>query len=137
MDHAACPGKWSPSQVVEHVAITLEESGNVVTGVPSKFPSIPRFLRPLVRLIFNWILKRQAFPKGKTPAPFDPSAGPATPADARVRLKGAEAKFDQGCRTCATGSGDVASTVFGTVPLGDYVRFQALHVRHHIKQMPA
>ncbi len=131
------PGKWSPSQVVEHVALSLEQSGNVVAGVPSKFPSLPRLARPLVRLVFRWILKRQAFPKGKTPKPFDPSAGPATPGEARVRLEGAATKFDQGCRTCATGSGDVASTVFGKVPLEDYVKFQALHVRHHIKQMPS
>jgi len=29
------PGKWSPSQVVEHVARALEESANVVAGTPS------------------------------------------------------------------------------------------------------
>ncbi len=131
------PGKWSPSQVVEHVALSLEQSGNVVAGVPSKFPSLPRLARPIVRLIFRWILKRQAFPKGKTPKPFDPAAGPATPAEARVRLKGAEATFDQECRTCATDRSDVESTVFGTIPLEDYVKFQALHVRHHINQMPS
>lgn len=34
------PGKWSPSQVVEHVARALEESGHVAAGRPSKFPSI-------------------------------------------------------------------------------------------------
>jgi hypothetical protein len=130
-------GKWSPQQVVEHVALSLEESGNVVAGVPSKFPSLPRLVRPLVRLIFRWILKRQAFPKGKTPKPFDPAAGPATPAEASVRLKGAEATFDQECRTCAKDRSDVESTVFGTIPLEDYVKFQALHVRHHIKQMPS
>ncbi len=131
------PDKWAPQQVVEHVAITLEQSANVVAGTPSKFPSLPRLARPIIRLVFRWILKRQAFPKGKTPKPFDPAAGPATPAEARVRLKGAEATFDQECRTCAKDKSDVTSTVFGTVPLGDYVRFQALHVRHHIKQMPS
>ena len=131
------PGKWSPSQVVEHVALSMEQSGNVVAGVPSKFPSLPRLVRPLVRLIFRWILKKRSFPKGKTPKPFDPAAGPATPAEASVRLKGAEATFDQECRTCATDRSDVESTVFGTIPLEDYVKFQALHVRHHIKQMPA
>ncbi len=117
------------------MALSLEESGNVVAGLPSKFPSLPRLARPIVRLVFRWILKRQAFPKGKTPKPFDPAAGPATPAEARVRLKGAEATFDQECRTCATDRSDVESTVFGTILLEDYVKFQALHVRHHIKQM--
>ena len=131
------PGKWSPSQVVEHVARSMEESANVAAGVPSKFPSLPRLIRPVVRLIFRWILRRQSFPKGKTPKPFDPATGSATPAEARVRLEEATTKFDQECRTCAGDGGAVESTVFGTIPLDDYVRFQALHVRHHTKQLPS
>ena len=127
--------KWSPSQVVEHTALVLEQSANVVSGTPSKFPSLPRLARPLVRLVFKWILRKQSFPKGKTPKPFDPAAGPGTPAEARVRLEGAEATFDQACRTCAKDRSDVTSTVFGRIQLEDYVKFQALHVRHHIKQM--
>ena len=83
------PGKWSPSQVVEHVARGLEEAGNVVSGAPS-IPMPPAFLRPLVRLFFNRILKKDAFPKGwKSNKAFDPASGPATPAQARVRLEGA------------------------------------------------
>lgn len=48
------PGKWSPSQVVEHVARALEESANVIEGKPTRFPALPFFLRPVVRgLFFN------------------------------------------------------------------------------------
>jgi hypothetical protein len=57
------PGKWSPSQVVEHVAGGLEEAANVVSGAPS-IPMPPAFLRPLLRLYFNRILKKGVFPKG-------------------------------------------------------------------------
>ena len=60
------PGKWSPSQVVEHVARGLEEAANVVSGAPS-IPMPPAFLRPLVRLYFNRILKKGVFPKGWRP----------------------------------------------------------------------
>jgi hypothetical protein len=35
---ARAPGKWSPSQIVEHVARSLEESANMAAGRPSKFP---------------------------------------------------------------------------------------------------
>ncbi len=34
-------GKWSPAQVTEHVALSLEESANLVAGRPSKFPKLP------------------------------------------------------------------------------------------------
>jgi len=37
------PGKWSPSQLVEHVARSLEESANEVRGVRSKFPNCRSF----------------------------------------------------------------------------------------------
>src|SRR5262245_33869281 len=80
------PGKWSPSQIVEHVARSLEESANVVSGAPSKFPTLPTFVRPLVRgVFFNRVLKKSAFPKAKTRKAFDPESGPTSPDLARVR----------------------------------------------------
>ena len=94
------PGKWSPSQVAEHVARIMEESANVAAGVPSKFPTIPFFLRPIARIVvFKRILRRKSFLKMKTGEGFDPPAGPATVAQARVRLESALKKFDQACRS--------------------------------------
>ena len=131
------PGKWSPSQVVEHVARIMEESANVAADRPSKFPTIPFFLRPIVRvLVFKRTLWRKAFPKMKAIAAFVPAAGSATPADGCVRLQGALTRFDQACRARAASGQDVASTIFGAVPVADFARFQELHVRHHILQMP-
>jgi len=131
------PGKWSPSQVVEHVARGLEEGANVVSGAPSlRMP--PAFLRPLLRLLFfNRILKKAAFPKGfKAHKAMNPPSGPATPAQARVRLEGALARFDQECRRRAASGQHVVSTGFGTVSVVDFVRFSAIHTRHHRQQMP-
>ena len=134
------PGKWSPSQVVEHVARGLEEGANIVSGAPS-IPMPPAFLllllRPLARLIFNRTLKKGVFPKGfKAHKAMNPTSGPATPAEARVRLEGALARFDQECRRRVASGQHVVSTGFGTVSVEDYVRFSALHTRHHCKQMP-
>lgn len=131
------PGKWSPSQIAEHVARSLDESANVVSGAPAKFPNLPFFLRPVARgLVFNRVLRRSAFPRAKTNKAMDPASGPATPAEARVRLETALARFDRGCRTCAEAGGAVASATFGTVSVVDYARFIELHTRHHCKQMP-
>ena len=130
------PGKWSPSQVVEHVARGLEEGANVVSGAPS-IPMPPAFLRPLLRLLFfNRILKKDAFPKGfKAHKAMNPTSGPATPAEARVRLEAALARFDQECRR-RVASGQHVVSIFGTLPVEDLVRFNAIHTRHHCKQMP-
>ena len=125
------PGKWSPSQVVEHVARGLEEAVNVVSGAPS-IPMPPAFLRPLARLYFNRILKKGVFPKGwKAAKALNPASGPATPAQARVRLEGALARFDQECRRRAASGQHLVSTGFGTVSVEDFVTFNALHTRHH------
>jgi hypothetical protein len=134
---ARAPGKWSPSQIVEHVARSLDESANVVSGTPSKFPKLPFFLRPVARgLLFNRVLRRGAFPKARTNKALDPAVGPATPAEARARLEGALARFDRECRACAKAGGFVASATFGRVSVADYARFIELHTRHHCKQVP-
>jgi hypothetical protein len=132
------PGKWSASQIVEHVARSLEESANMVSGAPSAFPSLPFFLRPIVRrFLFNRVLRTGAFPKGRTNRAMNPASGPASPAEARARLEQALERFDRECRECAQTGGMVPSKTFGTVPVGDYARFIELHTRHHCRQMPA
>ncbi len=130
-------GKWSPSQVVEHVARALEESAHVVAGVPSKFPTLPGVVRPIVRaLFFNRVLRNGAFPKARTVKPLDPLSGPATPAEGRARLEAALAEFEKACRERAARGERVPSTVFGSVSVADFARFQEIHARHHRKQMP-
>lgn len=131
------PGKWSPSQVVEHVAMSLDESAKRVSGQPSNLPKVPSFLHPLVRtLLFKRVLKNRTFPKARTNKAMNPASGPATPADARIRLETALAQFDRACRACASTSGTVASPAFGTVPVEDYAQFIEIHTRHHCKQLP-
>jgi hypothetical protein len=132
------PGKWSPSQLVEHVARSLEESANEVAGVRSKFPNLPFFLKPVARMfLFNRVLKNGTFPRARTSRPFNPDAGPATPAEARQRLEFAARRFDAACRARAAKEDEIATTVFGVVKLSDYARFQEIHTRHHTKQMQA
>ncbi len=134
---APAPGKWSPSQIVEHVARSLEEAAHVVAGKPSKLPALPFFLRPLVRrLLFKRVLRTNAFPKSRTNKAMNPISGSESPAAARVRLEQALRDFDRECRACETSGRSVTSAAFGTVPLNEYARFIAIHTRHHCKQMP-
>jgi hypothetical protein len=132
------PGKWTPSQVVEHVARIMDESTNVVAGVPSRFPKLPIFLRPIVRiLVFRRTLRKNAFPNMKAIPAMDPACGSDTPAEARVRLEGAFRRFDQACRARAASGENVESTIFGPVAVAEFARFQELHVRHHHLQIPS
>jgi hypothetical protein len=129
-------GKWSPSQIAEHVARSLEESANMAAGRPSKFPKLPAVVHPIVRgLLFRRVLRKAVFPKAKTNKAMNPASGPATPAEGRVRLETAHQKFDEACRQTASLGEPMRTTIFGAVPVEDYVRFMELHTRHHGKQM--
>jgi hypothetical protein len=132
------PGKWSPSQIVEHVAIVLEDSANIVLEIPSKFPKLPAVVRPLLRhFFFNRVLKKGTFPNTRTIKALDPLSGPSTPAAGRVRLETAVVKFEEACRVRAALRQPINTTSFGAVSVADFARFQELHTRHHLKQMPS
>lgn len=133
---ARAPGKWSPSQIVEHVARSLEESANMAAGRPSKFPRLPAVIHPVVRgLLFNRVLRKGGFPKAKTNKAMNPASGPTSPAEGRARLEAAHQQFDVACRQVASSGERLRTTTFGAVPVEDYVRFMEIHTRHHGKQM--
>ena len=131
------PGKWSPSQIVEHVARGIEEAANIAAGRPSKVPMPPAVVRLIGRFFFKRVLRKAAFPKGfKAHKALNPASGPSTPAEGRIRLETAHQKFDEVCRRIAA-DGRPMTTAFGLVPVQDCVRFSELHTRHHSKQMAA
>jgi Protein of unknown function (DUF1569) len=134
-DAPCAPGKWSPSQIVEHVARSYEASVNVASGQPSAFPNVPTFLHPLVRIVFRRILRRGALPKGRTTKAMNPAAGAATPADGRTRLMAAHQRFEAACRTVAARRTPMNTPMFGAVAVEDFVRFMELHTRHHLRQI--
>jgi hypothetical protein len=132
---ARAPGKWSPSQVAEHIARSIEASAHDIAGRPSNFPNLPWIVRPLARtLLFRRVLKNGGFPRAKTNAAMNPASGPESAEAAAARLEAAWNQFATECAR-AEARGTVTSCIFGSVPLRDYVRFQELHVRHHRRQM--
>ncbi len=135
-DAPCAPGKWSPSQIVEHVTRTYEASVNVAAGQPSAFPRIPTVVHPLLRLVFRRILKRGVLPNGRTTKAMNPAEGAATPAEGRTRLMAAHERFEAACRTVAARRTPMNTPMFGAVAVEDFVRFMELHTRHHARQIP-
>ena len=130
------PKKWSPAQVVEHVARSLEEAARDMAGQRSRLPQLPTPLRFVARkLLFERVLARGAFPRARTNKAMDPATGPESPAAAGLRLEAAWRTFAEACKAVSEGGGPATSHVFGAVPLADYVRFQEIHTQHHRAQM--
>ena len=131
------PGKWSPGQVTEHVAIAYEVARAILNGTFSG-RAAPRPLRPLIRTFaFNPILRTGRFRKGtKAPAPFQPTASPASVADLTARLQAAAGAFEVELEAAARlGRTFLDHPFFGQVALLDYSRLQAIHTRHHCQQL--
>jgi len=131
-------GKWSPAQVVEHIALTYEYS-RAVLNHDAPGPAAPRFLRPLVRSFFvKPVLKRGSFRRnGRAPSMFQPSSVPGDAAELLPRLETAVRGFEEAVRAVdRSGRATLDHPFFGTMPVTDYLRLQAIHARHHRAQLP-
>lgn len=135
---ARAEGAWTPGQIVEHLAITYEYSRDVVIGT-AKGGSAPRLLRPLVRwFVVDSPLKAGKFTrKAKAPGMLRPSASAAPAAELVDRLNRAVTAFESAIRSGHPEARHaLVHPFFGRMPTIDYVRFQALHTRHHRAQLP-
>jgi hypothetical protein len=129
------PGKWSPSQIVEHVARSYDGAVQMAGGLPSAFPRLPVVIHP--RVVFRHLLRKGSFPNGRTTKAMNPLAGPSTPAEGRARLAAAHERFEAACRDLAARGAPMRTTMFGAVPVEDFVRFLEIHTRHHDQQIGA
>ena len=128
------PGKWSPGQVVEHVARAYEVNRGILHGGPAPV-SAPRWVRPLIRrFLLAPVLRRGRFiPGSKSPRAFQPDPSPAEPTQALARLAAASASFEADAASLPAGTVD--HPFFGRLPVSDFVRLQEIHTRHHREQL--
>jgi len=125
-------GKWSPAQIVEHVARAFEENANDLSGKETLLPSLPAPLRFIARkVVFDGAARKGTLPRAKTNKAMNPANGPETPEAGRARLDEAWATFAAAVEAAAEQGDRARSSVFGEVDLPAFVRFQAVHTRHH------
>jgi DinB superfamily len=133
----AAPGKWSPAQVTEHVALAYERTRELLTRPPGR--GIPRLFRLLIRHFYvRPILKNGRFPsKAKAPKPFQPSGAPPLAEALCARLEAAAHGLEEDFEgQISAGKEILDHPVFGRVNLVDALRFQAIHTAHHRRQLP-
>ena len=131
-------GKWTPAQIVDHIAVTTEVALKAINGDPA-MGSIPKFLRFIPRKLgFDPTIKKGRFPeKQRGPAVFAPStANPSYEASVE-KLNRALAALETHVRgVMAKGQHSFEHSFFGRVSIPDYIRFGTLHVQHHERQLP-
>jgi len=136
----APPGKWTPAQIVEHLALGLESSAAAFAGRRAKPPMArrPTTLRAKLGKLFVFGLGRfppgLRAPEGATPAP-------------RVERAAAEARFRRGLDLWDQVEREllpvrphdlfVKHPALGDLTMGEWLRFHAIHARHHARQIRA
>lgn len=131
------PGKWSPAQIVDHVATSTEVALKAIKGDKS-VGSFPRIFRAIPReMVFNSTIKKGAFPgKMRGPAIFAPSREHASLDASAERLERAIADLEAHVRDLAKAGKDTFEHgFFGRVKVADYIRFNGLHTDHHEQQL--
>jgi DinB superfamily len=110
---ARAPGKWSPGQVVEHLALAYDVNRGVLQGQAPPM-SAPRWVRPLIRRsLLEPVLRRGRFiPGSKSPGAFRPGPVPAAPELLLNRLAATTSAFE--AEAAALRSSTIDPPVFRT-----------------------
>lgn len=132
------PEKWSPAQVAEHMSLVYEALLRELAGEGAMAMRLP----PLRQKVLRWVLLphilfHRSFPL-RARAPRETRPGDAHPDRATVlaRLRDGAERFEHDLNR-ARGNGGVHLThpYFGCVEPVKTLRFCAVHLEHHRRQL--
>jgi hypothetical protein len=132
-------GKWTPAQIVEHLALAFEYSARGVDARREQAPMTPAMPTPR-----QWVGRLFVFGWGWVPTGVARSPRVARPA-ARVMASIAEARFRDGLARWRALERDllpvrphdlfVRHPSLGDLDVDQWIRLHAWHCRHHAKQI--
>jgi hypothetical protein len=131
-------GKWSPAETAQHLIVVFEKLTNELGGGPSVRFLVPWWKRVAIRRLFLGRMLRGEWWPRVIQAPPEAHPEPPLPSrrDATVRLREAADAFERAIRDgCANGGGAVTHPYLGTLEGPVALRFFALHMKHHRRQL--
>ena len=136
--HRAPQGKWSPAQIAEHLAISIDTSSRRFEERRSRPPMTPRPRGLLALAARVCILHLGWFPSGfRAPDATRPSERP-DPAEVSARIRRSHERFRElAGALLPRRRGDllVKHPVLGDLTLEEWMRFHVVHFHHHAKQI--
>ena len=131
-------GKWTPAQIVEHLALAMESSAAAFRERRTKGPMVRRRVTLRERLAKLFVFGLGRFPWGlKSPQRASPAPrveGPAAEARFRAGLAAWEA-LERAMLPARRHDLFVKHPRFGDLTLEEWMRFHAIHARHHARQI--
>ena len=136
--HRTPPGKWSPAQIVEHLAIGLDTTSRRFEERRSHDP-MTRRPRGLAQWMAGLCVIRLGWhpPAFRAPEGTRPTVRPDLSAIER-RFREGHARFLALARVLLPGRRDdlfVKHPIIGDLTLEEWMRFHAVHCAHHAKQI--
>ncbi|HEX9705857.1 MAG TPA: DinB family protein [Gemmatimonadales bacterium] len=137
--HRAPPGKWTPAQIAEHLAIGLDATSRRFAERGERPPMTRRSRSAFARLAEFFILGLGWYPQGWFAAPEGtrPTARPDASAVER-KFRDSHARFIDLARTLLPRRRAdlfVKHPVLGDLTLEEWLRFHVVHSAHHVKQI--
>ncbi|MBW3570531.1 MAG: DinB family protein [Gemmatimonadetes bacterium] len=132
------PGKWTPAVITEHLAMTYRALVQEVRGGPGMKLKLTPLRRGLLKLLLlPHMLFHRTFPRGAlAPREVRPESDglPREQALAELRVLGEEFEREVE-RARAGGRRHVTHPYFGSIDLARGMRFAAVHIEHHTRQI--
>ena len=132
------PGKWTRAQVAEHLALSYEVAIREVTGGQAMPTKLPPFRQKLLRIILlPHILFHRSIPlKPRSPREIRPGDAPAPRDELLRRLRDLGERFEREMeRAYHSGGGGLTHPYFGKIGAVKGMRFVAVHLEHHTRQV--
>ncbi|HYT71583.1 MAG TPA: DinB family protein [Gemmatimonadales bacterium] len=138
--YRAPPGKWSPAQVVHHLALSLDTSGRTFESRRTHAPMRrrPRTARQLAAyylvMYAGW-----ALPGFEAPAGVRPAERPGRDAVERQLRDGVErfGRLERELLPVRRADLFVKHPALGDLTFPEWIRFHLWHCAHHVKQIRA
>lgn len=143
MDDAAwvrphLPGKWSPAQITEHLALGYEAVVRELRGEGAMRLRAAPWLRAVLRWLYlpHALFHRSLPVRAVAPREMRPVSETIEKPAARARLDAAVRRFEEEAAAARLRGAPTRIThpYFGPVPLARAIRFLAVHVEHHQRQ---
>ena len=138
--YRAPSGKWTPAQIVHHLAISLETSSRTFDERRGKPPMRRRPRTPRERIAYLLVLQIGWVPSGRqAPAVTRPAERPDARAVER-QLRDGVARFLTLAQELLPARRDdlfVKNPALGDLTLPEWLRFHVRHCAHHARQIRA
>jgi hypothetical protein len=138
--HRAPPGKWTPAQIVHHLAISLDMSGRTFEERRGKPPMRRRSRTARERLAYFLVLQVGWMPSGRRAPELTRPAERPDPRVVERQLRDGVARFLALERELLPLRRDdlfVKNPALGDLTLPEWLRFHVRHCAHHARQIRA